>query len=209
MFLSMIRPKAETDVWIFLWHLSNKLLSSFTGSHTSNRTKRALLTKLHWTTLGVLPQIVDTILRFLPDESKPLGEVRSPFESGDWSSTAAGSRMKAVSSLIGQPLADAAATCFCLNTSFTKARLLCICTSLAEDMVKAIHKRSLDRSRTFHLMDFDQSFFTAREGVICAVENMGGRVQRAEGLNQLSTDTMVILIGVILLKYTTKLHLIY
>ncbi|XP_026207106.1 uncharacterized protein LOC113156279 [Anabas testudineus] len=191
MFLSVFRPKAEQDAWIFLCHLSNKLLSSFTGSHTSKCVKLALFTKLQQTTIPLLPQVVDIALKFLLDEPEPLVEVKPsevPLESRDFSLTSdLRSRTKAASTHIGTLLAEAAATCFCLDTSFTRARLLRICTSVAWDMVKAIYKRFLNRSKAFHLMDFDESFFIAREGVICAIQDMDDRVQSAP-LHLLSTE---------------------
>lgn len=183
MFLSIIRPKAEQDAQTFLCHLSNKLLNSFTGSHTSKRSKLALLAKLQRTTAPLVPHVVETALKYLLDE--PLVEVRSSHTpgaevSGDSSlASALRNGAEAASAQIGKQLADAAATCFCLNTSFTKARLLRMCTSVAWDMVKAIYKRFVVRSKTFHLMDFDESFITAREGVIWAIQDMDHRARSA------------------------------
>lgn len=214
MFLSVIRPKAEQDAWIFLCQLSNNLLSSFTGTHTSKCVKLALLTKLQKTTVSLLPQVVDIALKFLLEEPEPLVEFKTseaPVESRDFSSTSAlRSRTAAASTHIGKLLADAAATCLCLNTSFTKACLLRICTSVAWDMVKAIYKRFFDRSKTFQLMDFDESFFIAREGAVCAIQDMDDRVQSAVNRwapHQLSTekDPLVILVVFkLLLKYTIE-----
>lgn len=205
MFLSVIRPKAEQDARVFLCHLSNKLLSSFTGSHTSKCVKLALFTKLQRTTIALLPQVVDIAVKFLLEEPEPLVEVKTseaPVESRDFSSTSAlKSRTAAASTDIGKLLADAAATCFCLNTSFTKARLLRICMSVAWDMVKAIYKRCLNRSKTFQLMDFDESFFIARESVVCAIQDMDDRVQSAVNRwapHQLSTEKDPVVILVVL-----------
>lgn len=207
MFLSVIRPKAEQDAWIFLCHLSNKLLSSFTGSHTSKCVKLALFTKLQQTTIPLLPQVVDIALKFLLDEPEPLVEVKPsevPLESRDFSLTSdLRGRTKAASTHIGTLLAEAAATCFCLDTSFTRARLLRICTSVAWDMVKAIYKRFLNRSKAFHLMDFDESFFIAREGVICAIQDMDDRVQSAP-LHLLSTEEEPVVIEVVLILSCSK-----
>ncbi len=203
MFLSVIRPKAEHDVQTFLRHLSNKLLDSFAGSHTSKRSKLALLDKLQRTTAPLVTQVVETALEFLLDEPEPFAEVRTsqtPAAVASRNSSLASARRnraEAASTQTGKQLADAAATCFCLNTSFTKARLLCICTPVARDMVKAIYKRFVDRSKTFHLMDFDESFIAARESVICAIQDMDDRVHSAAckwALHQLCTekDPMVI-----------------
>ncbi|XP_044033510.1 uncharacterized protein LOC122867165 isoform X2 [Siniperca chuatsi] len=185
MFLPVIHPKAEQDVQTFLCHLSNKLLKSFAGSNTSKRSQLALLAKLQRTTAPLVPQVVETALKFFLDEPEPLVGVRtSQTQDADASrvsslACAQTNRVEAASAQIGKQLADAAATCFCLNTSFTKACLLRICTSVARDMVKAIYKRFVDRSKTFHLMDFDESFITARESVICAIQDMDDRVLSA------------------------------
>ncbi|XP_051274624.1 uncharacterized protein LOC127373826 [Dicentrarchus labrax] len=197
MFLSVIRPKAEQHVQTFLRHLSNKLLDSFVGSHTSKRSKLALLAKLQQTTEPLAPQVVDTALEFLLDEPEPLAEVRtSQTQSASWDSSLASAlrtRAEAASAHTGQQLAEAVATCFCLNTFFTKARLLCICTSAARDMVKAVYKRFVDRSKTFNLMDFDESSISARESVVCAVQDIEDRVQSAAyswALHQLERKPM-------------------
>lgn len=93
-------------------------------------------------------------------------------------------------------LADTAATySVCLNTSLTRACLLRVCTSVSRDMVIAIYKRFVDRSKTFHLMDFDESFITAREAVVCAIQYMDDRAQSAAykwALQQLEKSPEVI-----------------
>lgn len=216
MFLSVIRPKAEQNVRTFLCNLSNKLLSSFTGSHTSKRSKLALLTKLHCTTIPLVTQMVDIALKFLLDEPEPVVEVKPSHTRGSVKSrdlmltSDLRNRTRAASTEIGKLLADTAATCFCLNTSVTKARLLCICTSLARDMVKAIYKRFVDRSKTFHLMNFDESFITARESVICAVQDMDDRVQSAAcrwAHHQLFTEKHRMVILVVLIVVSKQLIL--
>lgn len=170
MFLSVFRPKAEQDVQTFLRHLSNKLLTSFSGSLTSHRSKLALLVKLQHTTAPLVPQLLDAALNFLLDGGEA-GVTASSLTS------ALTDRAKAASAHTGKQLADAAATCFCLNTSHTRARLLRICTSVSRDMVRAVYKRFDERSKTFHLMDFDESFIIAREAVICAIKDMDDRAQ--------------------------------
>lgn len=185
MFLSVFRPKAEKDVRTFLQHLSNNLLNSFTGSHSSRRSKRALLAKLQRTTAALVPEVIGTALRFLLDEPEPLVEVKpsqtqGPTVSRDSSSASdLGKRAEDASNEIGKQLADATASCFCLVTSFTKARLLHSCTSVAQNMVKAIYKRFVDRSKSFHLLDFDESFVAAGENIIYVVQDMDNRVRAA------------------------------
>ncbi|KAI3364893.1 hypothetical protein L3Q82_001076 [Scortum barcoo] len=185
MFLSIIRPKAEQDVRTFLHHLSNKLLDSFAGFHTSKCSKLALLAKLHQTMAPLAAQVVETALEFLLGEPEQLVEVRTSQTQGPIvgrnSSLAPfmRNRAEAASAQTGKQLADAASTCFCLNTSFTQASLLCICTSVAQDMVKAIYRRFVDRSKTFHLMNFDESFVIARRSAVWAIQDMVYRAQSA------------------------------
>ncbi|XP_047465578.1 uncharacterized protein LOC125022722 [Mugil cephalus] len=182
MFLSTFHPKAEQVVRSFLGHLSNSLLSSCTGFHTSKRSKLALLIKLQQTTAPLVMQTVDTALEFLlcvsPVEVRP-SHAEQPITSKNSSLASAGrTRAKAAGSQIGKQLADAVATCFCLNTCYSRAHLLCTCTSVAQNMVKAIYKRFVSRSKSFYLLDFDESFVTARQAVICAMDSMDGRERR-------------------------------
>ncbi|XP_042253797.1 uncharacterized protein LOC121887216 isoform X1 [Thunnus maccoyii] len=185
MFLSIFLPKAEKDVQTFLRHLSNKLLISFTGCHSSRRSKLALFTKLQRTTAPLVSVVMETALRFLLDKPEPLAEVKP---SQTWDPTVSmdsnlastlGNRAEAASAEIGKQLADTTASCFCLVTSFTKAHLLHICTPVARNMVKAIYKRFDDLSKSFHLLDFDESFVTAGESIVCAVQDMDDRVRAA------------------------------
>lgn len=168
MFLSVFCPKAEQDIQTFLRHLSNKLLTSFSGCHTSQRSKLALLVKLQHTTAPLVPQLLDAALNFLLDDG----------EAGVRASSLT-DRAEAASTHTGKQLADAVATCFCLNTNHTRARLLLICTSVSWDMVRAVYKRFDECSNTFRLMDFDESFITAREAVVCAIKDMDDEAQSA------------------------------
>ncbi|KAL7372966.1 hypothetical protein ABVT39_024719 [Epinephelus coioides] len=175
--VSIICPKAEQDVQIFLCHLSNKLLNSFAGCHTSS--KLALFVKLQWTAVPFAPQVLETALKFLLDEPEPLDEVRTSQSQGaivsrDSSlSSTLRNRVDSADSQTGKQLAEAAATCLCMDPPC----LLHVCTSVARDMVKAIYRRFEDHSKTFHLMDLDESFFTARESAVCAIQDMDDRVQ--------------------------------
>ncbi|XP_044193932.1 uncharacterized protein LOC122971377 isoform X3 [Thunnus albacares] len=90
MFLSIFLPKAEKDVQTFLRHLSNKLLISFTGCHSSRRSKLALFTKLQRTTAPLVSVVMETALRFLLDKPEPHAEVKpsqtwDPTWPGTWS----------------------------------------------------------------------------------------------------------------------------
>lgn len=166
MFLSVFCPKAEQNTQTFLCPLPNKLLASFSGCHTIQHSKLALLVKLQQTTAPLVPQLQDAALNFLLDDGEA-GVRASPLTD----------RAEAASAHAGKQLVDAAAMCFCLNTSHSRARLLPICTSVSWDMVRAIFKRFEECSKTFRLMDFDESFFTAREAVVCAVQDMDDRAQ--------------------------------
>ncbi|KAM7382175.1 hypothetical protein PAMA_012843 [Pampus argenteus] len=183
MFLSIFCPKAEKTVLTFLLDLSNELLNSFTGSHSSKRSKRALITKLQHTTEPLVKEVMGTALRFLLDEPEPLSEVNSSQTQGPAASrnsslaSVLGNRAEAAGAEIGKQLADTTVSCFCLVTSFTKARLLHICTSVAQKMVKAIYKRFVVRSESFHLLDFDESFIIAEDSIIFAVRDMDKRVR--------------------------------
>lgn len=62
-------------------------------------------------------------------------------------------------------------------------------------MVIAIYKRFVDRSKTFHLTDFDESFIAAREAVVCAIQDMDDGAQSAAfkwALQQLEKSPEVI-----------------
>lgn len=79
----------------------------------------------------------------------------------------------------GEHLADTATICFCLKTSLTRVHLLQICTPVSRDMVLAVYKRSADRSKTFHLMNFDECPITAREAAVYANQAMDDEAQSA------------------------------
>lgn len=130
--------------------------------------KLALLVKLQQTTAPLVPQLLDAALNFLLDDGEA-GVRASPLTA----------RAEAASAHAGKQLADAAATCFCLNTSHSRARLLLIYTSVSWDMVRAVFKRFEECSKTFRHMDFDESFVTAREAAFCAVKDMDDRAQSA------------------------------
>lgn len=181
MFPSVFYPKAKEDVENLIRHLSNKLLDSFTDSQSSRLFKRTLHTKLQRTTLPLAPVIVELALRFLLEKQEPLAEVKhsqtqSPTASWDSNlALALGNWAEAASAEIVKQLADVTASCFGLVTSLTQARFLCICIPVAQNMVKAIYKRFVDRSKSFHLLDFDESLVTAGESIICVVQEMDHR----------------------------------
>ncbi|XP_065806038.1 uncharacterized protein [Labrus bergylta] len=179
MFLSVIRSKAEQDVRVCLLQLSNQLLLSSVSSDTGTRFKLALITKLQRATEPLVPQVVQTALSLLLKDPDPRVEDSTTQNQGEIRDSDLRLKTEASSAVIGRQLADAAASCFCLKTSFSKAGLLRVCTAVSRDIVRAVFKRFTERSRSFHLLDFDQSFFTARESVLAIVHDMmDDRLQR-------------------------------
>nr|XP_020479177.1 uncharacterized protein LOC109973730 [Monopterus albus] len=165
MFLSVLRPAAEQAVHTCLPRLNRKLLRVFSvtpitsGPLSDEDTKAVALMELEQVTAALVPELVDTVLKFLLD--KPEQENQS----------------EAASAEIGKLLANSAAACLCQFGSVPVMPLLDVCTMAAQRMVKAIYKRYVDRSRSFHLMDYDESSFVAREGVISAIQDMDYTVE--------------------------------
>ncbi|XP_032379513.1 uncharacterized protein LOC116694130 isoform X2 [Etheostoma spectabile] len=61
--------------------------------------------------------------------------------------------------------------------SVSETLLLCVCTKDAQSMVEAIYNRFDKCSRSFKLMDYDESYYNSREGVISAIQDMDHEVQ--------------------------------
>lgn len=189
MFLTIIRSRAEQDVGILLLHLSNKMLISYVASDTGTRYKRALVTKLQRKTQPLAPQVAQTVLDLLLDDPDPRVEDESQgiVEIMD---SYLRTRMEASCALIGQQLADAAASCFCLQTCSFKDRLLSFCMTESWRIITAVYRRFAEGSRSFHLLDFDESFFTARESVLDVVNDMmEDRLQNAAIVQEFSVIT--------------------
>jgi len=184
LFLSVFRPQAEQCVKTSISQLCNRLLSSFIGFHTTRRAKVTLFTKIEQTIEPLVPEVTETALKFLldvpPDKVKPRRLA-----------SALRNRAVAAGAHIGKLLADAAAKCFCQATSAKRARLLHVCTSVARNMVKAIYKRFVNRSKSFNLMDFDESSVIARKATVFAIHDMEERARSAASslaLDQLFTE---------------------
>ncbi|KAG8008926.1 hypothetical protein GBF38_011480 [Nibea albiflora] len=193
MFLSVICPKAQQDVQALFHQLSKKLLDTITSSRTGRRTKLALFAELQRTTAPLVPWVVKTALEFLLHKPEALVEVRTSQTAGAGSNSGSSlasalkSRAKAASAQIGKQLADTLGTCPSLSRTWTEARLLSICTAVAYDIVKVIYKRFFVRSKTFHMMHFDESF-VIRLDVICAIQDMDNRARRAANRRTPSQD---------------------
>ncbi|XP_039997467.1 uncharacterized protein LOC120797680 [Xiphias gladius] len=160
MFVSVVRPAAEEEVRNLLPSLHSKLLGILCGIQTTigslsaGDTKPTELLALEESTAPQVPEVLETTLKFFLEE--PERENKS----------------EAASAEIGKLLANSVAPCLSQFGSGSASLMLGICTVGARSMVKAIYKTAVNRSRSFHQMDYDQSFFSAREGVISAIQDM-------------------------------------
>ncbi|XP_067454439.1 uncharacterized protein [Thunnus thynnus] len=164
MFVTVLRPKAEEAVRKYLPSLFSKLLKYFGGSRipsvSSGDAKPGEL-ELHQSTAPVIQEVVNTTLKFLLEEP----------ESAD--------QIEAASIEVGRLLSDSAAPCLPQYGPLSAAPLLGVCTIAARFIVKSIFKEFENHSRTFHIMDYDDSLFCARENVLFAIQDMDNRVQTA------------------------------
>ncbi|XP_044040439.1 uncharacterized protein LOC122870377 [Siniperca chuatsi] len=164
MFVSVVRPAAEEDVQTFLPSLHSKLLRIFGGIQITSRplsagdAKPAELLELEHSAARLVPEVVETALKFLLKEPER------------------GNKIEAASAEIGKLLTNSAAPCLSQFGSVSKTLLLRVCTIAAQFMVKAIYKRFDARSKSFHQMYYDESFFSARDGVISAIQDMDHEV---------------------------------
>ena len=106
-------------------------------------------------------EVINTTLKFLLEEP----------ESAD--------QIEAASIEVGRLLRDSAAPCLPQYGPLSAAPLLGVCTIAARFMVRSIFKEFDHHSRTFHIMDYDDSLFSAREDVIFAIQDMDNRMQTA------------------------------
>ena len=155
MFSSVIRPAAEEDVQTFLPLLHSKLLRICQRS--TGDAKPAEL--LEQSTAALVPEVVDTALKFLLEEPERENKI------------------KAASAEIAKLLMHSAASCLSQFGPVSKDLLRRPCHIGARCMVKAIYKRFDEHSKSFHLMDYDESYYSATEGVISAVQDMDHEVQ--------------------------------
>ncbi|XP_067432480.1 uncharacterized protein [Thunnus thynnus] len=165
MFVTVFRPKAEEAVRTYLLSLFSKLLKYFGGSCipsiSSGDAKPGELLELQQSTAPVIQEMINTTLKFLLEEP----------ESAD--------QIEAASVEVGRLLSDSAAPCLPQYGPLSAAPLLAVCTIAARFMVKSILKDFDHHSKTFHIMDYDDSLFSARENVIFAIQDMDNRVQTA------------------------------
>lgn len=173
MFLAVFHPKTEQVIHRFLRHLSKKLLTSCPSAYISQHSRLALVSKLQRTTAPLVPQLMETTLDLLLNGLESIMEVSQP--QGTYSSWTSALRDKAeaASADIGRQLTNAVATCFSPNMPLR--HLLQVCTSVSKNLVNTMYKRFLARSKTFHLMDFDESSIIARETVISTIQEMTRR----------------------------------
>ncbi|KAM8871387.1 uncharacterized protein ACB058_003680 isoform 1-T2 [Synchiropus picturatus] len=172
LFLSTVRPKTEHDVKTGFKNLSKSLLDFFTGSHIDS---------IHYLRLifdSLVSEVVEKVLNHLLDKFAPMPSV-DPSQSQSLYVDAetrlhfsVENRVEAASVEIGKLLSDKLAYSFDLVTDSNKTEMEKICTSAAVSMVQQTHKNIENLSQTYDLMDFDESFFIAREGVISAIQDM-------------------------------------
>lgn len=161
MFVSAVRPGAEEDVRTLLPPLHRKLLRIFGGILITSSplpagdATPAELLELEQSTAPLVPEVVDTALKFLLEE---------PEQTPD--------RTEAASAEIGKLLTDSVVPCLSQFGSVSKTLMLGVITIAARSMFKAICRRFDERSESFYQMDYDQSFFSARDAVISAIQDM-------------------------------------
>ncbi|XP_042250732.1 uncharacterized protein LOC121885391 [Thunnus maccoyii] len=178
MFVTVFRPKAEKAVQTYLPSLFSKLLKYFGGSRippvSSGDAKPQELLDLQKSTAPVIQEVINTTLKFLLEEPKSAGQI------------------EAASVEVGRLLRDSAAPCLPQYGPLSAAPLLGVCTIAAGFMVKSILKE-FDRysQKILHIMDYDDSFFSARENVIFAIQDMENRVQTAACRPQPQLSTAV------------------
>ncbi|XP_045927433.1 uncharacterized protein LOC123984541 [Micropterus dolomieu] len=154
MFVSVVHPAAEEDVKTFLPSLHSKLLRIFGGiqitSHplSEGDAKPAELLELGQSAASLVPEVVDTALRFLLEEP----ELKD--------------KCKLASAKIGKLLTNSAAPCLSQFGSVSRTVMLSVCTRAARSIVKAIFEMFDERSKSFHQMDYDESLFSARYCIV-------------------------------------------
>ncbi|XP_034735879.1 uncharacterized protein LOC117949603 [Etheostoma cragini] len=165
MFVSIVHPKAEKVAQTFLSALHRKMLQIFwdiqtaSGPVSAEDAKPAELMELEQSAAALIPEVVDTALKFLLED--PERENKS----------------KAASAEIGKLLTNSAFPCLSRSGSVSETLLLGVCTKEAQSMVEAIYNRFDKCSRSFKLMDYDESYYDSREGVISAIQDMDHEVQ--------------------------------
>ncbi|CAJ1080501.1 uncharacterized protein LOC117830199 [Xyrichtys novacula] len=182
MYLPIIRSKAEQEVRNCLLQLSSKLPDFFVCPDTGTRYKPGLVSELQRKTRPLAPQVVQTALDILLSKTHLHVEVTDPPSRANIKIKDSDLKLRIESSctLIGRLLADAAASCFCLNSFFFRDRLQHFCTSESKNMVTAVYKRFTERSKSFFLLDFDESFHVARKTVLnITLDMMGDRLGAA------------------------------
>ncbi|XP_037647085.1 uncharacterized protein LOC119501070 [Sebastes umbrosus] len=159
MLVSVVHSGAEEEVETLLKSLFSKLLKTFAGIQiasdplSAEDTKPAELELEHSVAL-LVPQIVKTALKFLLEE--PENE----------------NKTEAAGVEIGRLLTESAGPSLAGFGPFPNTLLLLLCTAAARCMVKAVYKKLDERSKTFQLMDYDDSSYTARESVVFAIKAM-------------------------------------
>ncbi|XP_028456377.1 uncharacterized protein LOC114570313 [Perca flavescens] len=165
MLVSVVHPKAEKDAQTCLSALHSKLLDIFGGIQIASGplytgdAKPAELLELEQSAAALLPEVVDTALKFLLEE--PERENKN----------------EAASAAIGKLLTNSAFPCLSRLGRVSETLLLRVCTEEAQSMVEVISNRFDRCSKSFKLMDYDESYYSATEGVISAIQDMDREMQ--------------------------------
>ncbi|XP_054642562.1 uncharacterized protein LOC129187399 isoform X2 [Dunckerocampus dactyliophorus] len=163
MFLLSACPTAEEDVYRFLQHLFNELLSI-------NRSKMLMLfPEFQRSTVHLVREVVEHAVSVFLEEQEPPAEGHTGLDSTPASLTR---RVAAASMEISRMLARALTSCSCISQQIAGERLNAICMSVGGKMATSVLTSFAERSASFHLLDYDQSFFTARDCIVNAFEDL-------------------------------------
>nr|XP_057938529.1 uncharacterized protein LOC131136060 [Doryrhamphus excisus] len=163
MFLSASCPTAEEDVSKFLQYLFNELLNI-------SRSKMLMLfSEFQRSTVHLVREVVEHAASVFLEEQDPPDDGHTGLDSTPASLT---KRVEVASVEISTMLARALASCSCISQQIAGDRLTAVCTSVGGKMATSILTGFAERSASFHLLDYDQSFFTARDCILNAVEDL-------------------------------------
>ncbi|XP_034548940.1 uncharacterized protein LOC117819599 [Notolabrus celidotus] len=159
-FITSIRPGAEKVVQFFLPSLHRKLLQMFLSINIPRDGISAGdpipvdLLELEQFTAPVVPQVVDSALKLLLEESEQVN------------------REEAANAEISQLLMQCVVPYLSCHVTVNDTLVLGLCKIMAKFMVKAIKKTIDEHSKFFEQMDENESCSSARDKVITAIRDM-------------------------------------
>ncbi|XP_034548099.1 uncharacterized protein LOC117819014 isoform X2 [Notolabrus celidotus] len=159
-FITSIRPGAEKVVQFFLPSLHRKLLQMFLSINIPRDGISAGdpipvdLLELEQFTAPVVPQVVDSALKLLLEESEQVN------------------REEAANAEISQLLMQCVVPYLSCHVTVNYTLVLGVCKIMAKFMVKAIKKTIDEHSKFFEQMDENESCSSARDKVITAIRDM-------------------------------------